>query len=94
MEQDNETTSISHAKSLEEIAEFWDTHDATDFDDQTHEVAMTFAASNSTDDDLIDELVEQSPDFLESIRVARQQIAEGKVLTLAEVRAKYKNSTE
>jgi len=86
MDKDNKVTSISHAKSIEEIAEFWDTHDATDFDDQTHEVA--------SDDDLVDELIEQNPDFLESIRLARQQIAEGKVLTLAEVRAKYKHTTE
>lgn len=42
MEQNNEVTSISQAKSIEEIAEFWDTHDATDFDDQTHEVSMEF----------------------------------------------------
>ena len=42
MDQDNELTSISHAKSYEEIAEFWDTHDSTDFHDQTHEVDMEF----------------------------------------------------
>ena len=42
MDQANQKTSISQAKSIEEIAEFWDTHDATDFDDQTHEVDMEF----------------------------------------------------
>ena len=36
------STSLSHACSLEDLAEFWDTHDATDFDQQTHEVAMEF----------------------------------------------------
>lgn len=35
---ENKTTSLSHSSSIEELADFWDTHDATDFDDQTHEV--------------------------------------------------------
>jgi len=46
------------------------------------------------DDDLVDELIAQNPDFLESIRRARQQLAEGKGMTLAEVRAKYEASGE
>jgi len=33
---------ISQSRSIAEMAEFWDTHDATDFDDQTHEVTMEF----------------------------------------------------
>ena len=41
------------------------------------------------DDDVVDELLAQNPKFLESIRSARQQITEGKALSLAEVRAKY-----
>jgi hypothetical protein len=41
------------------------------------------------DDDLADELLEHDPGFLESIRRARQHIAEGKGITLAEARAKY-----
>ena len=39
---DDSSTSLSNARSLDEMAEFWDTHDATDFDEQTHEVAMAF----------------------------------------------------
>jgi len=35
-------SSISQSRSLEEMAEFWDTHDATDFEDQTHEVSLEF----------------------------------------------------
>ena len=35
-------SSISHSHSLEEMAEFWDTHDAVDFEDQTHEVSLEF----------------------------------------------------
>lgn len=42
-----------------------------------------------SDDDVVDEILAQNPKFLESITLARQQIAEGKALSLAEVRAKY-----
>ena len=38
-------SSISKASTLEEMAEFWDTHSLADFDDQTHEVEMTFDPS-------------------------------------------------
>ena len=38
MEEKDRVSSISHSRSLEEMAEFWDTHDATDFEDQTYEV--------------------------------------------------------
>ena len=40
---ENETgqlTSIYRARSIEEIAAFWDTHDLTDFEDQTREVEI------------------------------------------------------
>ena len=42
MAKGNSISSISQSRTLEEMAEFWDTHDATDFDDRTHEVAMEF----------------------------------------------------
>jgi hypothetical protein len=42
MEENKSQSSISQARSLEEMADFWDTHDATDFDAQTHEVSMEF----------------------------------------------------
>lgn len=38
------TTSISNAGSLEEIAEFWDTHSLDDYWDQTHEVKFEVRA--------------------------------------------------
>ena len=41
------------------------------------------------DDDLADELLEHDPEFLESIRRARQDKAKGRVITLAEARAKH-----
>ena len=37
-------TPISKARTLEEIADFWDTHDLTDFEDQTHEVEIEVRA--------------------------------------------------
>ncbi len=42
---ENRVSSISQARTLEEMAEFWDTHSLADFDDQTHEVEMTFDPS-------------------------------------------------
>jgi hypothetical protein len=33
---------ISKGKNLAEVAEFWDTHDVTDYDDQTVEADITF----------------------------------------------------
>ncbi|HET7087032.1 MAG TPA: CopG family antitoxin [Anaerolineae bacterium] len=38
-------SSISKARTLKEIAEFWDTHSLADYDDQTYEVEMTFEPS-------------------------------------------------
>ena len=38
-------TSISEAETLEEIAEFWDTHSLADYWDQTHEVEFTVRAT-------------------------------------------------
>ena len=42
---ENRVSSISKARTPEEMAEFWDTHSLADFDDQTHEVEMTFDPS-------------------------------------------------
>jgi len=38
-------SSISQARTLEEMADFWDTHSLADYDDQTYEVEMTFDPS-------------------------------------------------
>ena len=38
----NRTSSISHSNTIAELAEFWDTHDVTDFEDQTREVDIKF----------------------------------------------------
>lgn len=44
-EKDNiQQTSISKARSLEEIADFWDTHSLADYWDQTREVEFEIRA--------------------------------------------------
>lgn len=48
-----------------------------------------FVIRDLNDDEVVEDLLAQNPEFLESIRMARQQIAEGRSMTLAEVRAKY-----
>lgn len=42
MANDDNVSSISRSHSIEEMAEFWDTHDATDFEDQTQPVEFEF----------------------------------------------------
>ncbi len=46
------------------------------------------------DDDVADDLLTRHPEFLASIRLARQQKAEGKVKTLAEARKQYTSPDE
>lgn len=41
---DTKLTSISKAQTLEEIAEFWDTHSLADYWDETHEVEFEVRA--------------------------------------------------
>ncbi len=41
---DTELTSISKARTLEEIGEFWDTHSLADYWDQTYEVEFEIRA--------------------------------------------------
>jgi hypothetical protein len=42
MADENKVSSISKASSIEEMAEFWDTHSLADYADQTYDVEMTF----------------------------------------------------
>jgi len=46
MKENNDTqlTSISKARTLEEIADFWDTHSLADYWDKTHEVEFEVRA--------------------------------------------------
>ncbi len=41
---DQQLTSISKARTLEEIADFWDTHSLDDYWDQTHDAEFTVKA--------------------------------------------------
>jgi allophanate hydrolase subunit 1 len=38
-------SSISQTRTMEEMADFWDTHSLADYDDQTYEVEITFDPS-------------------------------------------------
>ena len=42
MEQKDRVSSLSKSRSIEEMADFWDTHDAADYDDQTKEAEIEF----------------------------------------------------
>jgi len=46
----DKASSISHSRTLDEMADFWDNHSLADYDEQTHPVKMTFdpAARQST----------------------------------------------
>lgn len=47
---EDKVSSISHSRTLDEMADFWDSHSLADYDEQTFEVEMTFdpAARRST----------------------------------------------
>lgn len=42
MAHENQSSSLSKSRSIEEMADFWDTHDAADYDDQTQQVTIEF----------------------------------------------------
>lgn len=53
------TTSISKASSLEEVAEFWDTHSLADYEAQTHEVEFEVRAARKRKVSLAPEVYDQ-----------------------------------
>ena len=57
--KDSYVTSISKAQSLEEIADFWDTHSLADYWDQTHEVDFETRAKRRCRITLTQEVYEQ-----------------------------------
>jgi hypothetical protein len=97
----DKASSLSHSHSLDDLADFWDTHDATDFDTQTHEVALEFDLKTRRHYVAID------PDVLAEVREAaaarglsieslanlwlqeRALSARAKATAVAEARAKY-----
>jgi hypothetical protein len=55
----NPTTTLSKAQTLDEIAEFWDTHSLADYWDQTHEVEFEVRAKRRRRVTLAPELFEK-----------------------------------
>lgn len=65
---EDKVSSISHSRTLKDMADFWDTHSLADYDEQTFKVELTFdpAARRST--------VQIEPELMADIsRVARER---------------------
>lgn len=57
----NNRSSISQAETLEQIGEFWDTHDFTDYDDSARpDVEITFSGAVAIEAELLAALDEQA----------------------------------
>ena len=56
---DRQLTNISKARTLEEIADFWDTHSLDDYWDQTQEVEFTVRAQQRRRITLVPEVYTQ-----------------------------------
>jgi len=57
--EDTQVTSISKAQTLEEIADFWDTHSLADYWEQTHEVEFELRVKRRRRVTLTPEVYEQ-----------------------------------
>ncbi|MCW5851209.1 MAG: hypothetical protein KIT87_14130 [Anaerolineae bacterium] len=65
---EDRVSSISKSRTIEEMAAFWDTHSLADYEDQTHEVEMSFAPSASR------AYIGIEPELLEELRrIARER---------------------
>lgn len=65
---EDRVSSISGSRTIEELAEFWDTHSLADYEDQTYEVEMTFDPSARRS------LVGIEPELMNELRrIARQR---------------------
>lgn len=65
MVEETKRSSLSGSRSIEEMAEFWDSHDATDFENSTYEVDIEFDLRTrrhyvAIDPDVLAKLREQS----------------------------------
>jgi hypothetical protein len=72
---EDRVSSISHSRTLDEMADFWDSHSLADYDEQTYKVEMTFdpAARRST--------VKIEPELMVDIsQVARERKASTQTL--------------
>lgn len=59
MSENEKLISISKARTLEELAEFWDTHSLNDYWDQTHEVEFEVRAKQRRRATLAPEIYER-----------------------------------
>lgn len=59
MNKENATTSLSQAQTVEELADFWDTHSLADYWDQTEEVDIRVRARQRRRITLAPELFEK-----------------------------------
>jgi len=57
---ENKVSTISKAKSLEEMGEFWDTHDFTDYDTDAPDVEFTVSCAVPIELDLLSSIEEQA----------------------------------
>ena len=53
---ENRKSSISEARTLREVGEFWDTHDFTDFDSDAPDIKMEFSSAIAIEPDLLSEI--------------------------------------
>jgi hypothetical protein len=101
MESADKLSSLSQSRSLEDMADFWDTHDATDFDALTHEVSMEFELKTrrhyiAIDPEVLAEVREAatarglSPESLANLWLQERALStRAKATAVAEARAKY-----
>ena len=63
----NVKSKIPEFKTLEKEANFWDTHDITDFEDETEDVDIVFELNKPRDETLIVRLQKDFKDQLEKV---------------------------
>jgi hypothetical protein len=55
----NRVSSVSKASSLEQMGEFWDTHDLTDFDTEAPDVEFSISSPIAIEPDLLSAIEQQ-----------------------------------
>jgi len=56
----NRVSSVSKANSLEQMGEFWDTHDLTDFDTEAPDVEFSISSHIAIEPDLLSAIEHQA----------------------------------
>ncbi len=57
---ENKRSAVSQAASLEQMGDFWDTHDFTDFDTDAPDVALTISHTVQIEADLLADIERQA----------------------------------